>query len=160
MQKHSGFILVFVIVVFLDQLTKIIIVNYIPYLSEIKIIPDFFSLVNVRNPGGAFGFLANQSDIVRIVVFIGMAFIAAGVVLWFYKTTPKEFIWLRLAYAMILGGAAGNLTDRIRLGYVIDFFDVYIKNMHWPAFNIADSAITISMGIVVYHALFKNVTKD
>jgi signal peptidase II len=72
-------------------------------------------------------------------------------VLWFYHRTPPERRWLAGAFALILGGAIGNLLDRLRLGQVVDFLDVYIGQWHWPAFNVADSAITVGVGLFLLH---------
>ncbi|MGM0417548.1 MAG: signal peptidase II [Thermodesulfobacteriota bacterium] len=157
MNSRIKFALIVLISVLLDQLTKYIVVANIPLYTSVKIIPGLFDLTYLHNPGGAFGLLADQSENIRIFVFIVMASAAAGLVLWFYKTTPENFKWLRTAYAIIFAGAAGNLIDRIRLGYVVDFLDFYIKDMHWPAFNIADSLITIGMGIIVYHVIFNKI---
>ena len=157
MNSRIKFVLIVLISVLLDQLTKYIVVANIPLYTSVKIIPGLFDFTYLHNPGGAFGILADQPDTVRIFVFIGLAAVAACLVLWFYKTTPKNFKWLRTAYVIIFAGAAGNLIDRIRLGYVIDFLDFYIKDMHWPAFNVADSLITIGMAIIVYHVIFNKI---
>lgn len=160
MADKLRFLLICIVAIVSDQISKIIIIKNIPLYASIKIIPGFFDITHLHNMGGAFGLGANQSEAVRTFVFIGMAFLALILILWFYKTTPKEFVWLRIAYSMILGGAIGNLIDRIRMGYVVDFLDVYIKNMHWPAFNIADSFITIGMGIILLHVAFNKLPKD
>lgn len=160
MNNRFWYFLVFVFAVVFDQISKILIIRTLPLYSSIKLIPGFFDLTHLHNPGGAFGFLANQSQLLRTIVFIGMAFIALVIILWFFKTTPVDFKWLRTAYIMILGGAVGNLIDRIRMGYVVDFLDVYYKEIHWPAFNIADSFITIGMGIIIYHVVFNKLPAE
>jgi signal peptidase II len=78
-------------------------------------------------------------------------------VIFFYRATPGKQPFLRLAFALILGGAVGNLIDRLWLGRVIDFLDAFIGTLHWPAFNVADSAITIGISIFAYHLLFKKL---
>jgi signal peptidase II len=83
--------------------------------------------------------------------------VAVGLIFYFYKKTPTEHSWLTAAFALIFGGAIGNLIDRIRFGMVIDFLDFYVGNLHWPAFNIADSAISIGIGIFLYHLIFKKM---
>lgn len=160
MSDRLRFILICSIAIAADQITKLMIIKKLPLYHSIKIIPGFFDITHLHNTGGAFGFFANQSELVRMFVFIGMAFFALLLVLWFYKTTPKEQVWLRTAFTMISGGAIGNLIDRIRMGYVVDFLDVYIRGMHWPAFNIADSFITVGMGIVVWHAVFNKLPEQ
>jgi len=143
--------------IFLDQLTKYLTVKNISLYSNIEIIDGLFNLTYVQNPGGAFGFLAQQSDIVRAVVFIFVSSLALILIGYFYYTTPKEFSVLSTGFALIFGGAIGNLIDRIRFGKVVDFLDVYIGNYHWPAFNIADSAICVGVIIFSYHILFKKM---
>lgn len=160
MNNRFWYFLVFVFAVVLDQISKILIIRTLPLYSSIKLIPGLFDLTHLHNPGGAFGFLANQSELLRTIVFIGAAFIALLIILWFFKTTPVDFKWLRTAYIMILGGAVGNLIDRIRMGYVVDFLDVYYKQIHWPAFNIADSFISIGMGIIIYHVVFNKLPAE
>jgi signal peptidase II len=133
------------------------------YLHQtIPVIPDFFNIVSVRNPGGAFGFLADHSTIIRMLVFFVVSILAVIAVLYFYWSTPKELKWLSSAFAMILGGAAGNLVDRFRFGEVVDFLDVYIKiiDYHWPAFNVADSAITVGMTIFIWHVVFGKIPES
>ncbi|MDY0359818.1 MAG: signal peptidase II [Desulforegulaceae bacterium] len=160
MDHKLKFVLIVLFGVFLDQATKFLVVQYIPLFGSIEIIPAFFDLTHLRNPGGAFGFFAGKSQNIRVFVFIFMAFLALFLILWFYRTTDENLKWLRASYAMIFAGAAGNLIDRIRFGFVVDFLDVYIKNMHWPAFNVADSFITIGMSIIVYHVVFNKIPEN
>ncbi|TYT74329.1 signal peptidase II [Desulfobotulus mexicanus] len=144
-------------VVLTDQVTKHLVHTGMVYGSSIPLIPGLFDLTHVHNPGGAFGFLAGQSELIRKIVFIFVSGLATLMILYFYHRTPMNFLWLRTGLALIFGGAVGNMTDRIRFGYVIDFFDVYWKTWHWPAFNVADSAICVGMGIFVFHVLFKKL---
>lgn len=155
--RDKSFILVSGLVIVLDQITKAIILATLPLMDAIPVIPGFFSIVHVRNPGGAFGFMAGQGPMVRSILFLVISGLAAGVIIWLYRRTPASFRLLRIALALIFGGAIGNIIDRIRFGEVVDFLDVYIGNLHWPAFNIADSAITIGMTIMIYHVLFKKM---
>lgn len=156
-QKYIRLIIIAGLVVILDQITKEIIMQTMPVSRSLSVIPGFFNLTHVQNPGGAFGFLAQQSNLVRKFVFIFISLIAAGLVLWFYQKTPKPYPFLAAGFALIFGGAVGNLIDRIRFGRVVDFLDVYVGAYHWPAFNVADSAITIGIGIFVFHLLFREI---
>lgn len=158
-EKIIRLVLISGIVLILDQITKQLILKYLYLHQEIPVIPDFFNIVSVRNPGGAFGFLAGHSTVVRTIVFFVVSGFAVIAVLYFYWSTPKELKWLSSAFALILGGAAGNLVDRFRFGEVVDFLDIYIKyfNYHWPAFNVADSAITIGMTIFIWHVVFGKI---
>ncbi len=128
------------IVVLLDQLSKVTLSQLIVY-GQSERITSFFNLVMVYNKGAAFSFLADQLGWQRYL-FAGISAAASLLIIWMLKrhTSQRLFCW---ALALILGGAIGNLIDRIAYGHVIDFLDVHVYGWHWPAFNIADSAITI-----------------
>jgi signal peptidase II len=145
------------LVVLADQITKALIWKYLPYHQSVTVIAGFFDLTHIHNPGGAFGIMANMGESVRTVVFLLASSLAVGLIFYFYKKTPPSFIFLAIGFALIFGGAIGNLVDRVRLGVVVDFLDIYIGKYHWPAFNVADSAITVGMVIFGYHLLFKKM---
>ena len=147
-------------VLILDQVTKALILAHLPLGGSIAVIPGFFDLTHVHNPGGAFGFLAGMSAEVRSLLFIAVSLVAAGLILYFYWQTPLGQRFLSVGLALIFGGAVGNLVDRMRFGIVVDFLDVYAGTLHWPAFNVADSAITIGVGIFAYHILFRKIRPD
>ena len=148
----SGFIVI------LDQITKHIIKTSVQVYESIPVIKGFFNIVFIENPGGAFGLFADHSVFVRKFVFLFLSSIVAIFVLWFYKKVCRDYFVLSCGIAMIFGGAVGNLIDRFRFeGKVVDFLDFYIKSYHWPAFNVADSAINIGMGILLYHILFNKI---
>jgi signal peptidase II len=137
----------------LDQLTKWLVVQSIAYHTSKTVIPDFFNLVHVMNKGSAFGFL-NRGDIVwQRYFFLAASLVAIGIIVYMAKTTRLEARSHFLALGLLLGGAIGNLIDRARLGEVIDFLDVYVGDYHWPAFNVADSALTVGalLLIAVYY---------
>jgi len=145
------------LIVIVDQITKALILKSMPLYHSVPVIPGFFNITHIQNPGGAFGFLANQSSSLRTIVFLLISSLAVGLIFWFYKNTPKTHPWLANAFAMIFGGAIGNLIDRIRFGKVVDFLDLYLGDLHWPAFNVADSAIFIGIAIFIFHLLFKKL---
>ncbi|CAK7071078.1 MAG: Lipoprotein signal peptidase [Desulfovibrio sp.] len=128
-------------VVALDQLTKAWVLAAIPQYTEIPVISGLFSLVHVRNRGAAFGFL-NRHDISwQFWLFLLATLIAVIVVVFLAKhAKPREYGFFT-SLGLILGGAAGNLIDRIRFREVVDFLDFYYNGYHWPAFNVADIAI-------------------
>lgn len=141
--------------VILDQITKSHIVDSMRLHESIQVIPDFFSITYIRNPGAAFGLLASSSAGFRMLFFaltsVG-ALILLSVILF---RLPKND-WLgQFSIAAILGGAVGNLLDRLRLGEVVDFLDFYVKGYHWPAFNVADSAISVGVFFLVLHFAFE-----
>ncbi|MBW2432007.1 MAG: signal peptidase II [Deltaproteobacteria bacterium] len=144
-------------IILLDQVSKEIVLRSIPLNTTIPVVDGFFSLSHIHNPGGAFGLMANFSPVVRSIIFLFISSLAVGLIFYFYKKTPAHYAWLSAAFAMIFGGAIGNLIDRIRFGIVVDFLDFYLGNLHWPAFNVADSAISIGIGIFLYHLVFKKM---
>jgi len=144
-------------IVIADQITKALILKSMPLYHSVPVVRGFFSITHIQNPGGAFGFLAGQSANLRIIVFLFISSLAVGLIFWLYKNTPKTHPWLATAFAMILGGAVGNLIDRIRFGKVVDFLDFHLGDLHWPAFNVADSAISIGIAIFIFHLLFKKL---
>lgn len=133
--------LVALIIFLADQLTKFWITHIIPLYSSINVIPDFFDLVNIRNRGAAFGFL-NRSDIEwQFWLFLGATFWAIVIIFFLARSAHSNERFLFWGLGCILGGALGNLFDRLRIRAVIDFLDFYIGDWHWPAFNVADIAI-------------------
>jgi signal peptidase II len=137
------------LVLILDQLTKLAVLgNLAPYQDVIPV-TGFFNLVHVHNPGAAFSLLADQPGWQR-GFFTAVALIASAVILWLLRK-PGERIF-HIALALILGGAIGNVIDRILYGHVIDFLDFYVGTWHWPAFNVADSGITIGAALLIYDA--------
>lgn len=150
--------LVAVSVLILDLASKALVLAHLPVGTSVPVIPGFFNLTHVHNPGGAFGFLAGMSPQVRAAVFIFASLAAAGLILWIYFQTPPQQRLLAFGLALVFGGALGNLVDRVRFGVVVDFFDLYVGDLHWPAFNVADSAITIGVLIFAAHVFFAKKT--
>lgn len=155
--KYGRLALIAGMVVVLDQISKYMIVATMPLYHSRQVIPGCFDITYILNPGGAFGFLAGQSSNLRLIVFIVISSLAAGLVFYFYVRTPRTHLALSVGFALIFGGAIGNMIDRIRIGQVVDFLDFHIGNLHWPAFNLADSAITVGMIIFAYHFLLKKM---
>jgi len=144
-QKPSFLILTVVTLfsLFVDQLTKVYIDRAMDLHQSIPVINELFSITYIRNKGAAFGFLANTSY--RLPFFIFISIVAVFVILFAYRKLRGDQKLAQVSLALILSGAVGNLIDRVRLGEVIDFLDVYWKSYHWPAFNIADSAICVGV---------------
>jgi signal peptidase II len=128
--------------ILLDQASKLAVLHYFPVYSGKTIIPGLFNLVHVRNTGASFSLLAGADASWRLPFFITTTLLIVGVILFAYSKVRRDDYWAKTAYSFIVGGALGNLIDRLRFGEVIDFLDFYIKSYHWPAFNVADSAIT------------------
>ena len=155
--KYKKLAVISGLVVILDQITKILILKNLPLYHSITIIPGLFNITHIHNPGGAFGFMAHQDSSLRNFIFIVLSSFAVCLIFYFYKNTNRTHPFLASGFALIFGGAIGNLIDRIRFGKVVDFLDVYIRNHHWPAFNVADSAITVGITIFIFHLLFKKM---
>jgi len=145
--RLASFLGLAVFVFALDQATKWLIVQWLrePGVSVLVLWP-VFSLTYVTNTGAAFGLFANQN---LLFIFIAVAVIA--VILFFYRYLLADHLLLRISLALQLGGALGNLLDRLRLGYVVDFLDFRV----WPVFNVADSAITIGVLLLIYNLVFQ-----
>ncbi|MBW1715608.1 MAG: signal peptidase II [Deltaproteobacteria bacterium] len=137
------FIVPALIVVLLDQISKWWLANYLEPHQILSVIPGFFDLVLVHNSGMAFGILGRSGPGAALCLLLGAIIAAIVVIFFFFYWTKKNQKWLTVGLALILGGAVGNLVDRVRFGYVIDFLDFSVKDYHWPAFNLADSAVTI-----------------
>jgi signal peptidase II len=142
-KKNSSLMLwlgIALVVVLLDQASKIMMSQFLLY-GQSEAITSYFNLVMVYNKGAAFSFLSDQPGWQRYF-FTAVSVIASLFILWMLKRNPTQRLFC-LALALILGGAVGNLIDRIAYGHVIDFLDFHVGGWHWPAFNVADSAITV-----------------
>ncbi|APW47133.1 signal peptidase II [Rhodoferax antarcticus] len=140
------------IIILLDQFTKVLILGYYEYGDSTRI-TSFFNLVRVHNHGAAFSFLASAGGWQRWL-FTGIGVGAAVLIVWLLKSHPGQKLFA-LALACILGGAIGNVIDRVLYGYVVDFLDFYWKGWHFPAFNVADSAITIGATLLILDELLR-----
>lgn len=138
------FLLIVIATFLVDQLSKIIIQSLLGRGESIPVLPPLFYLTYVLNPGAAFGILANQT-----VLFIVAAILAIGGVMAGYRRLPAGRILLHLGLGLTVGGAAGNLADRLRFGQVVDFLDFRV----WPVFNLADTAIVIGAGLLIWDLL-------
>lgn len=135
------------LIVALDQATKYWITQVLRY-GETVVLTPFFNLVLVHNPGAAFSFLSDQSGWQRWF-FIVLAIVVSGWLVMMIRRHARE-LWLPLAASMILGGAIGNVIDRILFGAVIDFIQWHVADYYWPAFNVADSAITVGVVLLLW----------
>ena len=146
-----------VLIIVLDQWTKALIVNSFQ-LYESREILSWFNLVHVRNFGAAFSFLSSEGGWQRWFFTVLTSVISVVLVVWIVRLPAAEKLQ-RIAFTLVLGGAIGNLIDRVRLGYVVDFIDWHVAEHHWPAFNIADSAICIGVGLLFVQMFFMSKTK-
>lgn len=147
MSRYKLLGLVTLIVLILDQATKLHIDYHFDLYESVTVLENFFHITYVRNKGAAFGILADSAF--RIPFFIAVAILAAGGILWYLRSLRDDQKLLHFALALVFSGAVGNLIDRIRLGEVIDFIDVHWYQHHWPAFNVADSAICVGVALLL-----------
>ena len=151
---HTWVLSVFVFILILDQWTKYHIRTHMSLHRSLPIIPGFFDLVYVLNKGGAFGILSSHSPFLRSLVFISFSFMAVlALFILYWRASQGHF--MRFGIALLMSGALGNLIDRLRWGMVVDFLDFYVGRYHWPAFNVADMAICIGLGLVFLDLFLK-----
>lgn len=132
-----------------DQLTKLAVVAAIPHRSRVEVLGDFVWLWHVRNEGAAFSLLQGQ-----LWLFVAVSIFAIGLVAWFHRSFAARSLWLHALLGVILAGTLGNLSDRLRLGYVTDFVSVGIGEVRFPTFNVADSAVVVGIIILVGYLTF------
>ncbi len=157
MNRWILFSLITVLGLIADQATKIYVDKVMSLHQSIGIIDGLFSFTYMRNRGAAFSFLSNVSW--RLPFFIIISLVAGLIILIALKKMKEEQKMAQVALAMIFSGATGNLIDRVRMGEVIDFLDVYWKSHHWPAFNIADSLICVGVALVAID-MFREETRQ
>lgn len=153
-KRHRKLLIISFFILVLDQLSKEIIVRTLSLGEIIEIIPNFFNLTLVYNPGAAFGVFAGLPNPQRNII-LGIVLLLALYVVWHFITKEAKDDKISL-YALfsILGGAAGNIIDRFRYDSVVDFLDVYYGTYHWPAFNVADSAISLGVVLLMLRMIF------
>jgi signal peptidase II len=155
-RPYALFVFPALAVLVLDQVSKQLVLRAIPVHRAYDVIEGFFSLVHVRNRGMAFGFMNRPGFeagfyLLTLVTFLAVLFL----IIWFMRLKAEEWK-MAVSLSLIAGGALGNFVDRVRLGEVIDFLDFYIGSLHWPAFNVADSAITVGTFWLALQLLFQS----
>jgi signal peptidase II len=156
MVKRKYLILFFLtaVTIVLDQLTKYEIVERFRYGESVPILSGFFNLTYVRNTGAAFGLLAHADPAFRIPFFVIVPIIALVAIAFIFRKIPDRDFKLSSALSLVIGGAVGNLIDRVSLNYVVDFLDFHWRyQYHFPAFNVADMAICVGVGILMLDLL-------
>lgn len=156
---RAGYLLASFGVYLMDQATKAWAVRTLRHGDDLTIIKGFFDLMYAENPGIAFGQLQEGGSLGRWF-FVGLAILAALTVLYYFLRTPRNDDRILGACALLLAGIAGNLTDRMRLGYVIDFISLHAGSFRWPTFNIADASITFGALLLAYDLVFEKKKKE
>jgi signal peptidase II len=138
-----------------DQAVKLLVMDHIELFGRTTVIPGFLDLVHTVNRGAAFGFLNTTAIDWQVPLFIGATIIALGVIIWLLATTRKRDYITATSLGLIAGGALGNLLDRLLYGHVVDYLYFHINEYYWPAFNLADSAITVGAATLVVSMFLK-----
>jgi signal peptidase II len=149
-RKYTILLATMVVVLVLDQATKWYILTHVRLHSVQPVIPGFLNITHVQNTGAAFGLLAGQPCAPYVFGLIGV--LAVLLILYYLRRIPRDNVVSSLSLSLVLTGAVGNMIDRLRFGGVVDFIDVQYKHWHWPAFNVADSSITV--GIILLALTF------
>lgn len=158
MRKY--FVLIAVLVVALDRYTKWLIAHRLSMHDSITVIPGFFRIIHTENPGAAFGLFADSPSQWKVALLIGFSLVALAVVSLLLWKNSHRLTSTGVGLSLILGGAVGNLWDRIVSRHVVDFLLFYIKRYQWPAFNVADSAIVVGACLLVLEILFTKSPKQ
>ena len=137
--------------VFLDQATKLYIDSHMKLHQSIEVIKNFFQITYIRNPGAAFGILSSLKSPWLTLFFILTSIVAVGIILFFYHKTPENQRLTLISFALIISGAIGNFIDRVFYGEVIDFLYFHWHKHYWPAFNVADSCITVGVSLLLWN---------
>ncbi len=152
-RRYILWILLALTVVLADQATKWAIVKWIPYLGSVEL-NGFMNLTHQRNFGAAWSLLADAGGWQRWFFIVLATGVSAMIVVWLWRIRDGRYLVLAVGLALVLGGAVGNLVDRVRLGYVTDFIQVWFGSWPFPSFNVADSAITIGAVLLIIDSLF------
>ncbi|MGD0624641.1 MAG: signal peptidase II [Thermodesulfobacteriota bacterium] len=153
--KYRLALIIGLTVLILDQITKALVHNLMHLHQSIEIVPNFVHLTYLRNTGAAFGFLAGDRSALKTVFFLLVSGVAIGCIFYLLRNLRPGRNAETLSLSFILGGAVGNLIDRLRMGEVIDFMDLHWHHVHWPAFNVADSAITVGVILLLFQMIRK-----
>lgn len=157
MTKNTFVLAVATAILVSDQLTKWYIRETVPLYHQVTVIEHFLHIVHVRNTGGAFSLFAGAHNAFRIPFFLGASTLAIGALVYFLRQVHADQRLLQFALASVLGGALGNLVDRVTIGSVTDFVLAHWYEYHWPAFNVADSFISIGVTLLLAQSLFAPV---
>jgi signal peptidase II len=152
-KRHLPYLLLMAAIVLLDQGTKVLVVRFLGLHEYVPLVDGLLSLSHVRNRGAAFGLLSDWDVPSQSVLLAVLSLCALVAIAFYFLRLPVAARLPRLALALVLGGAVGNLIDRARLGYVVDFVHAYWRRYQWPDFNVADSAITVGVALLVLDIL-------
>ena len=151
MKRYRTAVIVTALVIIIDQISKWLVVRYVPLYGKVSLLP-FLDVAHIRNPGAAFGIFREMPESLRLPLFVAVLITAVAVIIYFLSKAGTGDRLLVFSLSLILGGAIGNSIDRFRLRYVTDFIDFHWfgnQALHWPPFNLSDSAITIGVILIL-----------
>ena len=155
MSKKYKMLLIFEgVLVFLDQATKLYVASHMTLYQSMEVIENFFQITYIRNPGAAFGILSGFKSPWLTLFFIFISLTATVIILICYHKTPEHDRLSLISFALIISGAIGNFIDRVFYGEVIDFLYFHWYEHYWPAFNVADSCITVGVSLLIWNTFF------
>jgi signal peptidase II len=150
MRRNIPYFLFILVMIALDQAAKFVISRTVELYESRAVIPGFFNITRIHNRGAIFGAFNQSNNQVVFIALTAASLLALGlVVFYFFKTPPSDRL-VKISLALIMAGALGNLLDRLTRGFVIDFLDVYVRNAHWPFFNVADSCISVGAVLMLF----------
>ncbi|GAB4222155.1 MAG: signal peptidase II [Francisella sp.] len=158
LNNKGKYFILSVLIVFADLYTKNLANSYLEFAQPVKV-TNFFNLTLLYNHGAAFSILSNDQTSWQMIMFSIISFVAAIVLIFLIIKQPADDKINLFSFALVLGGDLGNFYDRAFRGYVVDFLDFHVGNYHWPAFNIADSAITCGIVILIIFSFFNKKSK-
>jgi signal peptidase II len=159
MKDNAVYFVIILCLLFIDQITKTIITASFDLYESRVVIPGFFNLTYIKNRGAIFGFFSTNQNFLVYALLTLASLAALGLVIFYFYKTPSSERFLKISLSLILAGALGNLTDRLFRGSVVDFLDFYVKDWHWPFFNVADACITVGAILLLYIFFFKKGDK-
>ncbi len=158
-RKYWVLLITCLVILLLDQWTKYEVQQRLHLRQTVEVIQGFFNLTHIRNTGGAFGIFGGEKGGLGSLFFVVVSLIALGSILFFFIKVKEDEKTLPFTFSLVLSGAIGNLIDRLMYGEVVDFLDFHLFSYHWPAFNIADSAITLGIGLMALELFIKDRKK-
>ncbi len=159
MKNNTFYYFLILFFLLIDQATKTIVATTLNLYDSRVIVPNLFNLTFIRNRGAIFGFFSHHESFFVYALLTLASLAALVLVVYYFAKTPSSEKFLKISLSLILAGALGNLTDRLFRGSVIDFLDFYVKDWHWPFFNVADSCITVGALLLLYIFFFKKGDK-
>jgi signal peptidase II len=159
MKNNTFYYFLILFFLLIDQATKTIVSSILNLYESRVIVPGLFNLTFIRNRGAIFGFFSHNQNFFVYALLTLASLAALGLVVYYFAKTPSSEKFLKISLSLILAGALGNLIDRLFRGSVVDFLDFYVKDWHWPFFNVADSCITVGALLLLYIFFFKKGDK-